>query len=115
MPRRCAAITATAAPTSGIRRSREALPNRSGQCWKDWRKRFPCAWRYYSVTFRGQPLGQVVLTGGEANPSLIEWLTARIDVPCDLGNPLRSYQKIPASGRVGQWDVAAGLALREVN
>lgn len=71
--------------------------------------------RYYSVTFRGQPLSQVVLSGGEANPSLVEWLTARIDVPCELGNPLRTYQKAPASGRVGQWDVAAGLALREVN
>lgn len=70
--------------------------------------------RYYSVTFRGQPLEQVVLTGGEANASLQEWLGGRIDVPCELGNPLRSFQKAPTAGRVSQWDVAAGLALREI-
>ena len=69
--------------------------------------------RYYSVTFRGQPLVQVVLSGGEANASLVEWFAARIELPCELGNPLRTYPKAPASGRIGQWDVAAGLALRE--
>lgn len=71
--------------------------------------------RYYSVTFRGQPLSRVILGGGEAVETLAEWLTARLDVPCELGNPLRSYEKTELAGRVGQWDVAAGLALREVN
>jgi len=69
--------------------------------------------RYYSVTFRGQPLSQIVLGGGEATPSLADWLAARLDLPCELGDPLRSYQKAVSSGRIGQWDVAAGLALRE--
>jgi type IV pilus assembly protein PilM len=74
--------------------------------------------RYYSVTFRGQPLSQIVLGGGESTRWLADWLAARLNLPCELGDPLRTYQKavgVPAcgSGRVGQWDVAAGLALRE--
>ena len=70
--------------------------------------------RYYSVTFRGQPLSQVVLSGGEATESLLDWLASRLDLACELGNPLRSYRHPDLSGRIGQWDVAAGLALREV-
>lgn len=69
--------------------------------------------RYYSVTFRGQPLSQIVLGGGEATDSLAQWLTARLDLPCDVGNPLRPFQMGNATGRLGQWGVAAGLALRE--
>jgi type IV pilus assembly protein PilM len=68
--------------------------------------------RYYSVTFRGQPLAQVILGGGEATESLSQWLAARLDLPCDVGNPLRPFEKGPASGRNCQWDIAAGLALR---
>jgi len=71
--------------------------------------------RYYSVTFRGQPLERLVLGGGEAGETLVEWLGGRLDVPCELGDPLRSYEKPPLSRRMGQWDVAAGLALREMN
>jgi type IV pilus assembly protein PilM len=71
--------------------------------------------RYYSVTFRGQPLSQVVLGGGEANDALAEWLAARLDLPCGSGNPLRPFAHNGIAGRLGQWDVAAGLALRQVN
>jgi len=71
--------------------------------------------RYHSVTFRGQPLERVVLGGGEATRALVDWLAARLDVRCELGDPLRSYQQSNASRRAGQWDVAAGLALREAN
>ena len=71
--------------------------------------------RYYSVTFRGQPLSQMVLGGGEATDALAEWLAARLDLPCEVGNPLRPFDKGPATGRDGQWDVAAGLALRDLN
>jgi type IV pilus assembly protein PilM len=71
--------------------------------------------RYYSVTFRGQPLARVVLGGGEASETLVEWLAGRLDASCELGDPLRSYDNPPRTHRVGQWDVAAGLALREVN
>ncbi len=71
--------------------------------------------RYYSVTFRGQPLSQVVLGGGEATEGLAEWLAARLDLPCALGDPLRPFDGSRLAGRNGQWDVAAGLALREVH
>jgi type IV pilus assembly protein PilM len=71
--------------------------------------------RYYSVTFRGQPLARLVVGGGEANESLLESLATRLGVPCELGDPLRSYEKDGSWGRLGQWDVVAGLALRDVN
>jgi len=69
--------------------------------------------RYYSVTFRGQSVATTVLGGGEANETLAEWLSARLTMPCELGEPLRAFQSITLPGRSGQWDVAAGLALRE--
>ena len=71
--------------------------------------------RYYSVTFRGQPLAQIILGGGEASDALSEWLGTHLDIPCETGNPLRPFEKATAAGRASQWDVAAGLALRETN
>ncbi|HUT09060.1 MAG TPA: pilus assembly protein PilM [Thermoguttaceae bacterium] len=71
--------------------------------------------RYYSVTFRGQPLSKLVLGGGEANPTLCEWLEGRLDLSCELGNPLRTYETTLPPGRIGQWEIAAGLALRDMN
>jgi len=70
--------------------------------------------RYYSVTFRGRPLSRAVLGGGEACESLAEYLGAQLGLPCELGDPLRTYTSPQRCGRVGQWDVAAGLALRKV-
>ena len=70
--------------------------------------------RYYSVAFRGQPLSQILLGGGEAAEPLAQWLAVRLDMPCEVGDPLRPYEKREIAGRVGQWNVAAGLALREV-
>ena len=71
--------------------------------------------RYYSVTFRGRPLERIVVGGGEATESVVQWLDDRIDAPCELGDPLRSFQKPDSRGRIGQWDIAAGLALRQPN
>ena len=71
--------------------------------------------RYHSVTFRGQPLVRLVLGGGEATPSLMEVLGRQIDLKCELSDPFRTFTAIPNLGRKGQWDVAAGLALREAN
>ena len=71
--------------------------------------------RYHSVTFRGQPLVRLVLGGGEATPAMIEALSAKLDLKCELGDPLRSYEGAVVGGRKGQWDIAAGLALRDVN
>jgi len=70
--------------------------------------------RYYSVTFRGQPLSRVVIGGGEANQAIADWLAARFELPCELGNPLRNCQKTLNGGHTGQWDVAAGLAAHPI-
>ena len=51
----------------------------------------------------------------KASETLVEWLSARLEVSCELGDPLRSYDKPPQTHRIGQWDVAAGLALRKVD
>ncbi len=69
--------------------------------------------RYHSVTFRGQPLAQVTLGGGEASQSLAAWLGERLGLDCELGDPLKIYEQATAPGRTSQWDVAVGLALRE--
>jgi type IV pilus assembly protein PilM len=69
--------------------------------------------RYHSVTFRGQPLTRMVLGGGEATTVLGEAIGARLDLKCELGDPLRSYDVKLPGGRSGQWDIAAGLALKK--
>lgn len=69
--------------------------------------------RYHSVTFRGQPLARMVLGGGEASTHLTEYFSQALDLPCHLGDPLRSYKSDLTLGRQSQWDVAAGLALRK--
>ncbi len=68
--------------------------------------------RYYSVTFRGQPLSKMIIGGGESSQTLAQWLSARLDMKCELGDPLRNFQAGPMPGRLGQWDIATGLALR---
>ena len=72
-----------------------------------------CA-RYHSVTFRGQPLARAVFSGGEATQSLVDVIAARVDLKCELGDPLRSYELANQTGRKGMWDVATGLALRNL-
>ena len=69
--------------------------------------------RYHSVTFRGHPVVRVVLGGGEATEALAAAIAARIDMPCELGSPLRPYHSNLQLGPTGVWDVAAGLALNE--
>jgi type IV pilus assembly protein PilM len=71
--------------------------------------------RYHSVTFRGQPLVRLVLGGGEASETLLDVLQKRLDMPCEIGDPLRLYNDTAPGGQRGQWDVAAGLALREID
>jgi len=70
--------------------------------------------RYHSVTFRGQPLVRLVLGGGEATPQLLEALSARLNLTCELSDPFRAFEGATTTGHRGQWEVAAGLALREV-
>jgi type IV pilus assembly protein PilM len=68
--------------------------------------------RYHSVTFRGQPLSSIVVSGGEGCAALVEALDARLDVKCELGDPLRALETSLPAARRSQWDVAAGLAMR---
>ncbi len=70
--------------------------------------------RYHSVTIRGKALSRIIVTGGEATAALAEALSRRLDMPCELGDPLRSYERGPAQHHRSLWDVAAGLALREI-
>ena len=69
--------------------------------------------RYHSVTFRGQPLARVIIGGGEASPALADELSARLNLKCELGDPLRNFEIAIQIGRRGQWDLAVGMALRE--
>lgn len=70
--------------------------------------------RYHSVTFRGQTLSRLVLGGGEATQNLVERLAGRLDLKCELGDPFRVCHADSVAGRRSQWDVAVGMALREV-
>jgi hypothetical protein len=36
-------------------------------------------------------------------------------VPCEVGRPLRAFEQSALGGPQTQWDVAAGLALRNAN
>ena len=71
--------------------------------------------RYHSVTFRGQPLAQAVIGGGEATAQVVESLSSRINLKCELGDPLRTYDATANVPRRPQWDIAAGLALKDLN
>ncbi|MBC8356507.1 MAG: pilus assembly protein PilM [Planctomycetes bacterium] len=70
--------------------------------------------RYHSVTFRGRPLERFVLGGGEASETLLESLTKRIGLDGELSDPFRMYARNGMTGRTSHWDIAAGLALREM-
>lgn len=70
--------------------------------------------RYHSVTFRGHKLTRMVLGGGEATPNLASWFEQRLDLPVEIAEPLRGCDVQLLPGRVPQWDVAAGMALRRI-
>ncbi|MEX2025810.1 MAG: pilus assembly protein PilM, partial [Pirellulaceae bacterium] len=71
--------------------------------------------RYHSVTFRGQPLARGVIGGGEASQPLAEGLTKLLSLPCEVSDPFRAFPSGSHLGRKGTWDVAVGLALRDLN
>jgi type IV pilus assembly protein PilM len=71
--------------------------------------------RYHSVTFRGQPIVRLVLSGGEATQTLVETLSKQLDIKAELSDPFRAIPTSASLGRKGQWDVAAGLALKDLN
>ena len=70
--------------------------------------------RYHSVTFRGSPLTRLVLSGGEATQQLLDLLSKRLGLQADLSDSLRMYPTRASNSRQGQWDVAIGLALKQL-
>lgn len=70
--------------------------------------------RYHSVTFRGKPLVRMVLCGGEATESLRAEMERVSAIETVLGDPLRIYDHTQSMGRKTQWDVAVGLAVRQM-
>ncbi len=68
--------------------------------------------RYHSVTFRGRPLARLVLGGGEGSECLVNSLARRLDLRCEVGDPLRNFDSNIRADRHGVWDIATGLALR---
>lgn len=70
--------------------------------------------RYHSVTFRGKPLDCVLVGGGEGSAQLMEVLQDRLGIRCEASDPFRRLNVHREGGRPGQWDVAAGLALRRL-
>ncbi len=70
--------------------------------------------RYYKVTFRGQPLTELVLAGGEARPWLADFFTDRLGLSCAPADPFAQLSSPPAAGRVGsgRWATALGLSLK---
>jgi type IV pilus assembly protein PilM len=71
--------------------------------------------RYHSVTFRGHVLKELTLSGGEASESLMHGLAERLHMECELAHPLRAYPTQVPTDRDSQWDIAMGLALRDLN
>jgi type IV pilus assembly protein PilM len=71
--------------------------------------------RYHSVTFRGQPISRLLLSGGEATPALAETLSKQLAMKAQLSDPFRSLPTTANVGRKSQWDVAVGLAMKELN
>ena len=70
--------------------------------------------RYHSVTFRGQPICRMVLGGGEASNGLAEALQERLSIPCLRSEPLRPFSADNQFHPMPQWDVAVGLAARNL-
>lgn len=67
--------------------------------------------RYHNVAFRGQPVARMVLTGGEAGHAMLDILAARLNIPCEIGDPWRACEGKDFPTRKSQWDIAVGLAL----
>jgi len=55
------------------------------------------------------------LSGGEATQALADALAKLLNLKAELSDPFRSLPTLPNLGRRGQWDVAMGLAMKDVN
>ena len=72
--------------------------------------------RYFKVTFRGKPLERIIISGTDASPWLVEFLSESLHTPCELGDPFQMLAHRPAAacamGRPGRWATAVGLSLK---
>lgn len=72
--------------------------------------------RYHKVTFRGKTLDGIVVTGSEASPWLAEFLSERLNIPYEMGDPFATLAgRSPeenAPERPWEWTTAMGLSLR---
>lgn len=75
--------------------------------------------RYHSVTFRGNRIAKAIIMGGEGTSKFAEQLAARIDMPCELGDPFTGVDlsadvaELIKGTRPAQWAVPIGLCLRD--
>ncbi len=70
--------------------------------------------RYHSVTFRGCPLVRMILGGGEANTDLMAILEKKLHLDCVLADPFKFISTTNPISSHTSWDVAVGLAMKEV-
>lgn len=78
--------------------------------WSRWLEELSRCVRYCNVTFRGQPLEKIVISGGEATGELKEQMTAFFDVPVEILDCFRAITCPPHVVRSPVWDIALGLA-----
>ena len=79
--------------------------------WDSWLEELAKCARYYQVTFRGQPIERVILSGSEATLEWQERLEKFFDLPVELLDPFRAIQRPGYIDVTSDWDVAVGLAL----
>lgn len=79
--------------------------------WNRWLEEISRCVRYCNVTFRGQPLEKIVISGGEATAELKEQMSAFFDVPVEILDCFRAIACPAHVARSPLWDVALGLAL----
>ncbi len=72
--------------------------------------------RYFMVTFRGQPVTRLIVTGSESSTWLTEYLGQSLSCPVEIGDPFRSFSQMTRTpsvvDRPGRWTAALGLSLR---
>ncbi len=72
--------------------------------------------RYYKVTFRGKPLEKIYITGPDASPWLVDYLTSRLGTHCEIGNPFRALRRWPTTTSLlecpWRWTTAMGLSMK---
>jgi type IV pilus assembly protein PilM len=70
--------------------------------------------RYHSVTFRGRPISKLIISGGEVSADVAQNLEQRLGLSTEVSNPFRRTEDAPVVDTPSQWEVAVGLARRQV-